>query len=57
MTRNVIFYKLFSKKKFPRWNFEKFLIDGTGKPRFRFHPNTPPEDMENHIETLLEELV
>ncbi len=20
------------------WNFEKFLIDRQGKPRFRFHP-------------------
>ena len=32
-----------------RWNFEKFLIDGNGKPRFRFPPKTEPNQLEPFI--------
>jgi len=37
------------------WNFEKFLIDRTGKPRYRFLPGTQPSDLKDSIETLLNE--
>ena len=29
-----------------KWNFEKFLIDGNGKPIKRFSPKTKPKDIE-----------
>lgn len=29
-----------------RWNFEKFLIDKTGKPYMRFDPSTLPDNTE-----------
>ncbi len=46
--QNCIFIK--------RWNFEKFLIDGSGRPRFRFDPSSPPLEMEGQVEMLLQEL-
>jgi len=36
-----------------QWNFEKFLIDHTGKPYKRYMTNTDPTDMEADIVTLL----
>lgn len=36
-----------------RWNFEKFLIDKSGKPIKRFSPKTKPEDLVTDIEVLL----
>ncbi|MDD3077803.1 MAG: glutathione peroxidase [Paludibacter sp.] len=36
-----------------RWNFEKFLIDRTGKPVKRFSPKTKPGELEGEIEKLL----
>jgi len=36
-----------------RWNFEKFLIDKSGKPIKRFSPKTKPEDLVTDIELLL----
>jgi glutathione peroxidase len=36
-----------------RWNFEKFLIDKTGKPVRRYAPKTKPEELEPDIELLL----
>ena len=32
-----------------KWNFEKFLIDNTGKPIKRFSPKTKPQSMEGDI--------
>jgi len=32
-----------------KWNFEKFLIDSTGKPIKRFSPKTKPQSMEGDI--------
>ena len=32
-----------------KWNFEKFLIDNTGKPIKRFSPKTKPKSMECEI--------
>lgn len=39
-----------------RWNFTKFLIDGSGQPIKRFSPNTTPEKIEQHIVKLLKDL-
>lgn len=36
-----------------KWNFEKFLIDKTGKPVKRYTPTTKPVELENDIESLL----
>jgi len=36
-----------------RWNFAKFLIDHNGNPYKRFGPKTPPFEMKNDIEKLL----
>lgn len=36
-----------------RWNFEKFLVDRTGKVVARFHDKTKPADLEAKIEKLL----
>ena len=35
------------------WNFEKFLIDRTGKPIRRYPPNTSPMNIESDIVELL----
>ncbi|MDB4088702.1 glutathione peroxidase [Flavobacteriales bacterium] len=32
-----------------KWNFEKFLIDSSGKPIKRFSPKTKPKSMEGEI--------
>lgn len=32
-----------------KWNFEKFLVDNTGKPIKRFSPKTKPKSMEGEI--------
>lgn len=32
-----------------KWNFEKFLIDGDGKPLKRFSPKTKPAELEKDI--------
>ena len=37
-----------------RWNFEKFLIDKKGKPRFRFVPSTNPDQLEPFIKHISE---
>lgn len=36
-----------------RWNFEKFLIDKTGKPVKRYSPGTKPEELKADIEAIL----
>eukprot|EP00700_Malawimonas_jakobiformis_P002504 EC724274.1.p1 GENE.EC724274.1~~EC724274.1.p1 ORF type:complete len:110 (+),score=28.06 EC724274.1:314-643(+) len=36
-----------------QWNFEKFLIDRSGKPVKRFMPQFKPEDVAPEIEKLL----
>lgn len=36
-----------------RWNFEKFLIDRTGKPVKRFSPTTKPAELKADIEVIL----
>lgn len=38
-----------------RWNFEKFLIDKTGKVVKRYSPKTKPADIKADIEKLLAE--
>ena len=38
-----------------RWNFEKFLVDKKGVPRWRFHSNTDPLEIREHIRQLLNE--
>lgn len=35
------------------WNYEKFLIDRNGKPRYRFNPVVLPREMEPYIDSLL----
>ena len=35
------------------WNFEKFLVDRSGKVRHRFIPDTAPEKLVGQIENLL----
>lgn len=37
-----------------KWNFAKFLIDGSGKPVKRFHPTTVPDKLIKDIELLLQ---
>lgn len=39
------------------WNFEKFLIDKNGQPRYRFHPTAwkHGEYVQEHIKELLTE--
>jgi glutathione peroxidase len=37
------------------WNFEKFLVDKQGKPRYRFSPRFPTIDLVPYIEKLLQE--
>lgn len=36
-----------------RWNFEKFLIDSSGKPVKRYSPSTKPAELKADIESLL----
>jgi len=36
-----------------RWNFEKFLIDGSGVPVIRFNSEYLPHDIEPDIQDLL----
>ncbi len=36
-----------------KWNFTKFLIDRTGKPKKRFAPQTKPEEMSAEIKNLM----
>jgi glutathione peroxidase len=36
-----------------KWNFTKFLVDGTGKIIGRYAPSTTPADMAKDIESLL----
>jgi len=35
------------------WNFAKFLVDGEGKVLRRFHPKVTPEQVGEHIASLL----
>ncbi|XP_064617474.1 glutathione peroxidase-like [Liolophura sinensis] len=35
------------------WNFEKILVDRTGRPRFRFLPDVEPNDIQDMINVLL----
>lgn len=37
------------------WNFEKFVVDKAGKPRFRFSPRTDVESLTTCIDELLQE--
>jgi glutathione peroxidase len=39
------------------WNFEKFLVDRQGRPRFRFHPTNwiGGKAIEDYLKKLLEE--
>ncbi|CAG0903848.1 unnamed protein product, partial [Darwinula stevensoni] len=39
-----------------RWNFEKFLVDGNGKPFKRIHPNQLPSTMEKDVALLVQRL-
>ncbi len=36
-----------------KWNFTKFLIDGTGKPIKRFAPTVKPEKIDEYLQTIL----
>lgn len=45
--KNKIKSGLFSSRI--KWNFEKFLIDGNGKPVKRFSPKTKPQEFEGEI--------
>eukprot|EP01003_Olkasia_polycarbonata_P007244 NODE_823_length_688_cov_2.397496_g753_i0.p4 GENE.NODE_823_length_688_cov_2.397496_g753_i0~~NODE_823_length_688_cov_2.397496_g753_i0.p4 ORF type:complete len:64 (-),score=19.32 NODE_823_length_688_cov_2.397496_g753_i0:56-247(-) len=36
-----------------RWNFEKFLVDKSGKPVQRFRPKVGPGDIADSIAALL----
>lgn len=35
------------------WNYEKFLIDRNGNPRYRFNPDVAISDMEPYIDLLV----
>ena len=37
------------------WNFEKFLADANGVPRYRFSPKFPTKDLAPYIEELIKE--
>jgi glutathione peroxidase-family protein len=39
------------------WNFEKFLVDRKGRPRYRFHPTawSHGETVQKYIDELLQE--
>ena len=37
-----------------KWNFTKFLVDGEGKVRARYSPQTPPKLIEKNILKLLQ---
>jgi glutathione peroxidase len=39
-----------------KWNFEKFLVDHRGVPRYRFSPKTPTKELASYIEELLKEM-
>ena len=39
-----------------RWNFEKFLINGQGKPVIRYVTYAPFEEIIKDIEQVLDEL-
>lgn len=36
-----------------RWNFEKFLIDKSGKPINRYSPTTKPDELKTDIKAIL----
>jgi glutathione peroxidase-family protein len=36
-----------------RWNFQKFLVDRNGVPKFRYEPNVSPETILHDIKDLL----
>ncbi|MGI6256766.1 MAG: glutathione peroxidase [Anaerovoracaceae bacterium] len=38
-----------------KWNFTKFLVDKTGKPRVRFEPEQTPSKLKADIEQLISE--
>lgn len=40
-----------------RWNFEVFLISKTGRPLYRYSPETPVSDIETDIKNLLRQSV
>jgi glutathione peroxidase-family protein len=39
------------------WNFEKFLVDAKGRPRYRFHPTnwSHGEAVQKYIDELMAE--
>ncbi len=43
------------KAKNVKWNFEKFIIDKNGIPRYRIESKTNPRNIEDKIKFLLEE--
>lgn len=50
-TKNLHYFPL--KNTDLRWNFEKFLIDRSGRPWRRFDPTFNPIDMWSHVEELI----
>lgn len=50
-TKNLHYFPL--KSTDLRWNFEKFLIDRSGRPWRRFDPTFNPMDMISHVEELI----
>ncbi|KAK3912584.1 Glutathione peroxidase [Frankliniella fusca] len=50
-TKNLHYFPL--KSTDLRWNFEKFLIDRSGRPWRRFDPTFNPMDMISHVTELL----
>lgn len=50
--KHNLFYEPFKNWDI-RWNFEKFLIDRTGRPLTRYDANTEPAEIGNDIEKLI----
>lgn len=38
------------------WNFEKFLIDASGQPRYRFNPSFMPNALRPYIDKMIKEM-
>ena len=37
------------------WNFEKFLVDASGKPRYRFAPEVTPLQVAKYVKKIKDE--
>ena len=56
-SKDEIYRLLTAQLDEPDWNFTKYLVDASGRVRYRFGPRTPPDDagLRARIEELLAE--